>query len=132
MLDSCFLIRCLATEPPSTEQALLQRLVRAGSRLCVTKTILKEVDRWVANHVRDGDMALKWKSLSQQLSVLSTKQGDVIWEAGHILTHYPDNLHIAAAKLENSLLVSYDHAMIRTARDEGVAAYYPMELLTAC
>ncbi len=128
ILDSCFLIRYLVNEEPSAEKGLLQELSVNGIQPCATKRILHEVERWVDQH---RELTLRWGKIRRLLKVLKTNQGDVIWEAGHILTHYPDNQHIAAAKIEKSLLISYDHALIRTARDEGVEAYYPQELLVA-
>lgn len=111
--------------------ALLQKLTDEGKVGCVTKGILKEVDRWVCSQKGRNTLSEDWIVLARDLLVLRPNHGEVLWEAGHILTHYPDNLHIASAKLENTSLVSYDYAMIRTARDEGLSAYYPAELLRA-
>jgi rRNA-processing protein FCF1 len=131
ILDSCFIISFLSKRHHSIEQSLLRRFKEVGVTLCVTKTIVKEIEKWIANHGAQISLLEEWNKLSSQLTVLRTNQGEVIWEAGHILTHFPDNQHIATAKIENSSFVSYDRALISTAREEGVVAYYPMELLVA-
>jgi predicted nucleic acid-binding protein len=128
ILDSCFLIQSLGADGTSPEQRLLAKLTNEGAKKCITRIIQREVDKWVSK--QEGSLSKeRWRDLARQLVILKPSQGDVIWEAGHILTHYPDNQHIATAKIEGSSLVPYDGALIRTARYEGIEAYYPMELL---
>jgi len=129
ILDSCFIIRYLKNGTSSIEGQVIRKLDAEGATKCITKGISREVSRWVELQFPMDGFGGKWAALACELSTLNPNLGNVIWEAGHIFTHYPDNLHIATAKLENSSLVSYDQAMIKVAKDEGLSAYLPQELL---
>ena len=118
LLDACVFLQ--------TESSVLDSLVRRGFTLLVTPTILNEVER--ISQLKDQHTEA-WRIFARHLVFLDDRKLSVVLEAQHILTHVPDNLHIAAAKVEGATILSYDRLMVSTARDEGVEAYRPEEFL---
>ena len=118
LLDTCVLLECRN----------LGKLVRQGHSIFITRTILNEVERFRESHGDTVDLD-SWKLLISNLQFHDDFRNEVVLESQHILTHAPDNLHIAAAKVEGATILSYDRLMVSTARDEGVEAYRPEEFL---
>jgi len=129
LLDSCFLVRCRAENSGQALETLVHKLLQGGFTFFVTRSILREVDRLAIKSIPDAVEGGAWALLTKHLVFLDDRTPEIVWEAQRILTHPPDNMHIAAAKLEGAAIVSFDRLLLRIARAEGIEAYDPQQLL---
>lgn len=128
LLDSCFMIQCIRTLG-RIEQALSGNLVQNNSTPMITRTILSEIYR-LSSMLGLGEEKLEtYYLLLELLFFLDDRIRKIILEAQYIKIHPPDNLHIASAKSSGSALISYNRLLVQNARNEGVEAYFPEEML---
>lgn len=127
-MDSCFLVRYRTRSDGRRERTLVRKLIQHGFTLLVTRSILREVDRLLFRSKFAAVGSGTWGLLASHLTFLDDRRADIVSEAQRIPTHPPDNLHIAAAKLEGAAVLSYDRLLLRVAHAEGVEAYDPQQL----
>jgi predicted nucleic acid-binding protein len=98
----------------------IDSLNKNGWRIAVTTSILLEL--------RKKDQALYFYACAN-FEVINDHTEKVASEAAYIYTHQPDNLIIAAAKVNKLRLVSYDRVLLKIAAYQGVDACLPEQLI---
>lgn len=125
LLDTNFLIESLRSKY-SYDHERLKSMITSGCSLLITRTILSELERHCSEYFKNQQEILaRWEEISEHLVVLNDRTREVVLEARHIETHYPDNLHIAVAKLARAAIISHDELLLTVARQEGLLAFHP-------
>jgi rRNA-processing protein FCF1 len=127
LFDTCFIVASLMKAKSRTSEALFQ-ILNSGYIPLITSTIVKELDnkRWNLSEDIDSKTCSRWsESVWKRLIVVDDSDEKIKSTSETIPTHFPDNLHIAAAKSRNAVIISMDRKLIRTAQNLGIPASDP-------
>lgn len=131
LFDTCFIVECLV-KAKSEMSKILFSILHMGYVPLVTSTIVKELDRKMWKTPRNFDIPTysEWfQLLWSRLIVVDDSGSSIRSDSLTIPTHFPDNLHIAAAKLEKATIISLDKKLLSTARDQGIEAFEPSKFI---
>ena len=121
LFDTCFIIECLAKAKSEMNKTLFD-ILQLGYVPIVTSTIVKELDKKRRKVTRNLDTKIcsEWfQFLWSRLIVVDDSSTHIRSDSEVIPTHFPDNVHIAAAKSENAAIISLDKKLDKDSFGSG-------------
>lgn len=111
----------------STTQGFLSKISGYDFRILVPKLVLREIRKKLK--ISTSELMDKLVKMKLSYEIVNDNKVDLIVESQKIMIHYPDNVHLAVARMENAIMVTYDNLLLKIAELEGVQAYHPDQLL---